>query len=45
MINDDMALFHDKLSFFKVLFFCSISVSTGPFSPVILTEKPLRISS
>ena len=42
VINDvalsDMALLPDKLSFLKVLFLCSISVSVGPFSSVILSE-------
>ena len=46
-INDaalsDMALFPDKsrLSTLKVLFLCSISVSAGPFSSVILSSQCL----
>ena len=43
MINDaalsDMALLNDKSSFLKALFLCSISVSVGPFSSVILSEQ------
>ena len=46
MINDaalsDMASLSDKLSFLKVLFLCSISVSAGPLSSVILSPHSIK---
>ena len=48
MINDaalsDMVQFLDKSSTPKVLFLCSISVSAGPFSSVILSPHFLKLS-
>ena len=49
MINDAalsvMALLPENPSFLKVLFLCSISVSVGPLSSVILSEQTLRYNS
>ena len=49
MINgaalSDMASLHDKLNSLKVLFLCSIIVSAGPLSSVILSPQFLKHSS
>ena len=49
MINDaalsDVALLYDKPNTIKVLFLCSISVSAGPLSSVILSPQSSKRSS
>ena len=40
-----MAMLRGKISSLKVLFLCSISVSVGPFSSVILSEHPYKSST
>ena len=48
MINNaalsDIASFHDKSSSLKILFCCSISVSAGALSSVILSPHSLKLS-
>ena len=48
MINiaalSNVASLNDKSSSLKVLFLCSISVSAGPFSSVILSPHFLKLS-